>query len=78
MILTLDKMRADVAALIDLKPEEVGTQDNLWDLGLDSLRLMRLLLTWEEAGVKADFARFAEHSTLGDWWAEVVAPGAAA
>lgn len=71
MSLTLEKMRADIAALIDLEPEEIGDDDSLPDLGLDSLRLMRLVLGWEEAGLKADFSIFAEYATLGEWWQEV-------
>ncbi|RJL11894.1 phosphopantetheine-binding protein [Paracoccus siganidrum] len=78
MTLTLDKMRADVAELIDLDPSEIGDDDILPDLGLDSLRLMRLVLAWEEAGLKADFGLFAEYATLGDWWREVVQPAQAA
>ncbi len=74
MSLTLEKMRADIAELIDLEPQEVGDTDSLPDLGLDSLRLMRLLVSWEEAGMNADFGLFAEYSTLGEWWSEIVAP----
>ena len=43
-----------------------------------SLRLMRLVLAWEEAGLRADFGLFAEYATLGDWWREVVQPAQAA
>jgi len=74
MILTLDRMRADVARLIDLEPEEIGDDDNLSDLGLDSVRLMQLVMGWEQAGLAVDFGILAEFSTLGDWWREVVAP----
>lgn len=65
---TLEKMRADIARLIDLEPEEIGNDDHLPDLGLDSLRLMRLVSAWEQAGLKVDFAVFAESATLGEWW----------
>ena len=78
MTLTLERMRKDVADLIDLAPSEVGDDDMLADLGLDSLRLMRLVMAWEEAGLKADFGLFAEYATLGEWWREVVQPAQAA
>ena len=71
MSLTLEKMRADIAELIDLEPEDIGDDDSLPDLGLDSLRLMRLILSWEEAGLQADFSVFAEYATLGEWWQQV-------
>lgn len=69
---TLDRMRADIARLIHLEPDDIGDDDNLADLGLDSMRLMALVLEWERAGLKADFGTFAEFYTLGEWWREVV------
>lgn len=77
MTLTLEQMRKDVAELIDLDPSEVGDDDMLPDLGLDSLRLMRLVMVWEEAGLKADFELVTEYATLGEWWREVVQPAQA-
>ncbi|SEH69169.1 phosphopantetheine-binding protein [Paracoccus alkenifer] len=77
MTLTLEQMRKDIAELIELDPSEVRDDDVLPDLGLDSLRLMRLVLAWEEAGLTADFGLFAEYSTLGEWWREVVLPAQA-
>lgn len=77
MTLTLEQMRKDVAELIELEPSEIRDDDMLPDLGLDSLRLMRLVLAWEEAGLNADFGLFAEFSTLGEWWREVVQPAQA-
>lgn len=71
MTLTIDQMRADIAALIHMDAAEIGDDDNLADLGLDSMRLMSLVLQWEQAGLKADFGVFAEFYTLGEWWAEV-------
>lgn len=71
MAVTLEQMRKDIAAIIHLDPEEIGDDDSLPDLGLDSLRLMRLVMGWEEAGLKADFSHFAEFATLGEWWREV-------
>lgn len=71
MTLTIDRMRADIAALIHMDADEIGNDDNLADLGLDSMRLMNLVLQWEQAGLKADFGVFAEYYTLGEWWAEV-------
>lgn len=77
MSLTLERMRADIARMIHLPVDEVGDDDSLPDLGLDSLRLMRLALEWEGAGLRADFSLFAESTTLGEWWAEISARGLA-
>jgi aryl carrier-like protein len=71
MALTLEKMRADIAEMIGEEPEEIGLEDNLMDLGLDSMRLMNLILLWQEAGVDLEFGEFAEHFTLAGWWSAV-------
>lgn len=71
MTMTLDRMRADVARELALPVDEVGAEDDLLDLGLDSVRAMKLALRWEEAGVPIDFGRMAEHRTIAGWWSEV-------
>lgn len=76
-MITKDRMRADIAKMLHMDAEDVGDEDNLPDLGLDSLRLMKLVLGWEEAGLKADFGLFAEHATLGEWWQAIEAQRAA-
>lgn len=75
MAITLEKMRADIAALIYMEPEEIGLDDNLMDLGLDSMRLLNLIMIWEQAGVNLDFGVFAERFTLAAWWEAVQARG---
>ena len=73
MPLTIEKMRSDIASLADLDPEEIGLDDNLADLGLDSMRLLNLILAWEEAGVNLDFGASAERFTLSGLWEAVQA-----
>lgn len=75
MSVTLDRMRRDVAAILYMTPEEIGPDDDLMDLGLDSLRLMTLTLGWQEAGLAADFAVFAQGRTLNDWWTALQGQG---
>lgn len=69
MALTVETMRADIARIIHEDPEEIGLDDNLMDLGLDSMRAMNLILAWSEAGVELDFTALAERPTLAGWWA---------
>lgn len=66
--LTLERMRADVARMIDEAPEAVADGDNLMDLGLDSMRLLGLVMAWGETGIALEFADLAEYATLQDWW----------
>lgn len=61
------RMRADVAALIDMEPGELADDVNLFDVGLDSIRLMSLIERWKPAPL--GFADFAETPTLSAWTA---------
>lgn len=69
--LTIEKMRADIAAILNERPEDIGDDDNLIDLGLDSMRAMNLILLWGGSGVTLEFSEFAEHTTLAGWWSIV-------
>lgn len=66
--LSLDLMRDDVAAMIYIDSSEIGDDDNLMDLGLDSMRAMNLMLIWQERGVDLDFSQMATCPTLAGWW----------
>jgi aryl carrier-like protein len=66
--LTLERMRADVAELLGEPPEAVGDDDHLMDLGLDSMRVLGLVLAWGKSGIALEFGHLAEHTTLAGWW----------
>lgn len=70
--LTLERMRADIAAVLLETPDAIADDDNLMDLGVDSLRALNLSLLWSES-VPLDFSELAEHVTLAGWWAVVQA-----
>lgn len=78
MTITLEHLRADIAAILHEDPEEIGLDDNLIDLGLDSMRLMTLTLKWQEDGLALDFAALAECFTLAGWWEVISARQATA
>lgn len=69
--ITREKMRADIAAMLHEDPSEIGDEDSLMDLGLDSMRAMNLVLLWSEGGLELEFSEFAENPTLAGWWALV-------
>lgn len=75
--ITREKMRADIARMLHEDPEEIGGEDSLMDLGLDSMRAMNLVLAWSEGGLELEFAEFAEKPTLDGWWELVSAKQAA-
>lgn len=67
--LTLDRMRADVAALLHEDPSAIGDDDDLVALGLDSLLAMELVSRWGEATAHPlRFADLAAQPTLAGWW----------
>lgn len=66
--LTIDSMRADIAAMLHEPPDAIGDDDDLIDLGLDSMRVMSLVLKWSEGGLDLEFSELAERQTLAGWW----------
>lgn len=64
MSIGIADLRADIAAMLDVAPDELGDDDNLMDFGLDSMRAINLAMRWEEAGVPLDLSDFAEAPTL--------------
>ena len=70
--LTLERMRADIAAVLHETPDAIADDDNLMDLGVDSLRALNLSLLWSES-VPLEFSELAEHVTLTGWWGVVQA-----
>ena len=69
--LTLERMRADIAAVLH-ETHSIADDDNLMDLGVDSLRALNLSLLWSES-VPLEFSELAEHVTLAGWWGVVQA-----
>ncbi|MGB3440625.1 MAG: phosphopantetheine-binding protein [Actinophytocola sp.] len=65
--LTPEVIRAHVAELLHRNPDEAFEQDNLFECGMDSVRLLTLLERWREAGVSVSFVELAEKPTLEHW-----------
>lgn len=69
--LDLERMRADVARVLNCDAADIGDDDNLMDLDLDSMRMLGLVLAWGNTGLPLEFSHLAEYSTLRQWWAVV-------
>ena len=67
--ITLDRLRADIIAMLEDPDIAIGDADNLLDMGLDSMRAMNLTMHWEEQGVPLDFGDVAETPTIAALWA---------
>ncbi len=66
--LTVDAVRADIAAQLYLEPDELSETANLFQEGLDSVGLIELLARWRERGAEVSFTDLAEAPTLQAWW----------
>lgn len=65
-----DRIRADVAELLGCDPAEIAPDDNLRDLGLDSVRLMTLVERWRAEGAAGlELPDLAERPELAYWTA---------
>ena len=70
-VLDLERMRADVARVLDCDAADIGDDDNLIDLDLDSMRMLGLVLAWGNTSLPLEFSQLAEHTTLRQWWGVV-------
>lgn len=66
--LSLERMREDVARLLHEEAADIADEDNLIELGLDSMRAMALVTRWREAGAPLEFSAMALEPTLAAWW----------
>lgn len=66
--LSLPSLKKDIAEILMMPESDIRADDNLMDLGLDSIRLMALVETWRKQGARVDFADLAEAATLSQWW----------
>ncbi|CAM2957482.1 non-ribosomal peptide synthetase [Saccharomonospora xinjiangensis] len=64
---SLDRVRRGVAEALGLAPEEIGSDDDLRHLGLDSLAVMRLATRWKAEGLDVSFGELIEWSTPSEW-----------
>jgi bifunctional isochorismate lyase/aryl carrier protein len=67
--MTLDRLRSDVAAALSEPVSSLDDDENLVDLGLDSIRIMSLVELWRGSGFTASYVDLAEEPTLTAWWA---------
>jgi len=67
-LLTLDRLRTDIAHVLGESPADIGDDDNLMDLGLDSMRMLGLVMAWGKTGLPLEFSHLAEYTTLAGWW----------
>ena len=62
-----DQVRAEVAELLGIDPEELDPHADLIASGLDSIRMMSLSGRWRRRGVDVGFAMLAANPTVQAW-----------
>lgn len=68
-VFTIDRLRQDIADILEVPASDIENGVSLVDLGLDSMRIMELAERWsDEMGTVVDFASLAEHPEVGAWW----------
>ncbi|MFD5176358.1 amino acid adenylation domain-containing protein [Nocardia sp. NPDC058379] len=63
------EIRAAIARQLELTPEDVADATDLIQLGLDSIRTMKLAGGWRKRGIAVNFALLAAHPTVDAWYA---------
>ncbi|SEN20065.1 phosphopantetheine-binding protein [Actinacidiphila rubida] len=64
---TTDEVRNTVAAVLKVAPGRIGDDTDLVELGLDSLRMMRLTGRWRRSGLTVDFPTLTAEPTVRAW-----------
>ncbi|MBI5736024.1 MAG: amino acid adenylation domain-containing protein [Mycolicibacterium neoaurum] len=64
---TSDTVRAEVAELLGIAPEELDPSADLIASGLDSIRMMSLSGRWRKQGIEVGFAALAATPTVRAW-----------
>ncbi|MFD1815433.1 phosphopantetheine-binding protein [Rhodococcus gannanensis] len=66
-IVPADRVRTDLANILELGIGELEEDVDLSDLGLDSVRLMMLVDQWRADGCDVDFVSLASAPVLARW-----------
>ncbi len=68
---TIEQMRAAVAEILGSPPAAIPDDANLFQLGLDSLGVMRLVTLWRREGVRVSSRDLVADPTLRAWQAHL-------
>jgi aryl carrier-like protein len=65
---TREQLRGTISKTLGLPAEAIRDDQNLVELGLSSLEIMRLVNRWRRQGIDLDYDALAASPTLGHWW----------
>lgn len=75
MGLTKNALRADIAELLFMEDDELADDADLFEEGLDSVRLLGLVERWRAAGAEVAFVDLAATPTVNAWWRVISSRG---
>lgn len=61
-------IKIQIGKILKVNPENIHDQDNLIEMGINSLKIMRLVNDWRKRGAKVTFAELISQPTFQDWW----------
>lgn len=62
------RLREDIAALLNCAPHDIDDQHSLTEQGLDSVAVMTLASKWQFEGITIGLTELTEQPTLTAWW----------
>lgn len=65
---SVEDLQAQIAEVLGEPTDSFGPDDDLIDVGLDSIRLMSLVERWRSGGVRLGFVELADQPTVNGWW----------
>jgi pyochelin biosynthetic protein PchC len=65
--LSVEGLRASIAEVLGVEADQVTPEAGLFELGLDSMRMMQLSVRWQALGLEVPFADLAEQPTVEAW-----------
>ena len=63
-----EEIKVQIGKILKLDPEMLQDHDNLIEMGINSLKIMRLVNDWRKLGARVTFAELISQPTLHDWW----------
>ncbi|MGO1068930.1 isochorismatase family protein [Lysobacter sp. CA199] len=65
---SLIALRTELALITERPLDEIAAEDNPFEAGLDSIRLMTLLERWSGRGERIGLVELAERGSVAQWW----------
>ncbi|GLO65400.1 isochorismatase family protein [Oceanobacillus kimchii] len=70
--ITTSSIKAQVAEMLEMSPDQLNVQDDLIESGLDSIRIMMLAENWNSEGIDISFIELIESPKLESWYQKLV------